>query len=88
MAGLNRPAIIIAGIAGLCVSAATGVGLGSYCASGINPIYGPSQTAAAYADDTIALPSGGDSASVGQFSEAAARSLTSRDVADRNNDES
>ncbi len=87
MAGLNRPAIIIAGIAGLCVSAAAGAGFGNYCASGINPIYGQAQMASAYADD-ITLPAASDSGSVDQFSEAAARRLTGQDAAERSSIES
>jgi hypothetical protein len=89
MAGLNKPAIVIAGIAGLCVSAATGVGLGNYTATGMNPLYTQAHYASVYADDSTALDgSVGDRAAVDHFSEAAARSLTSQDFSDRAGDES
>jgi len=89
MAGLNRPAIVIAGIAGLCVSAAAGVGLGSYTVTGMSPFYTQPSPAPVYADAASALDgSVGDSASVDAFSEAAARRLTRQDLADRADDES
>ena len=89
MAGLNRPAMIIAGIAGLCVSAVAGVGLGQYTATGMNPLYAEDHYASAYTDQASALDgSVGDSAAVDHFSEAAARSLTSPDFSDRPDDES
>lgn len=89
MAGLNRPAILIAGAAGLCLSVATGVGLGHYTATGMNPLYSEAHYASAYGDESNPLDGTvGDSAAVDHFSEAAARSLTSPDFSDRPNDES
>jgi hypothetical protein len=89
MAGPNRPAILIAGAAGLCLSVATGVGLGHYTATGMNPLYSEDHYAAAYGDESHALDGTvGDSAAVDHFSEAAARSLTSPDFSDGSNDES
>ena len=89
MAGLNRPAIIIAGVAGLCVSAATGIGLGNYTATGMNPLYTQAHYASAYADESTALSgSVGDSNSVDHFSQAAAHSVGGDDFTDRTNDES
>lgn len=89
MAGLNRPAIVIAGIAGLCVSAATGIGLGNYTATGMNPLYTQSHYASAYSDESTALDgSVGDSATVDHFSQAAAHSVGGDDFTNRTNDES
>ena len=89
MAGLNKPAMVIAGIAGLCVSAVAGLGLGQYTATGMNPLYTQDHYASAYSDESSPLDGTvGDSAAVDHFSEAAARSLTSPDFSDRNNDES
>ncbi|CAN5307459.1 hypothetical protein BH10PSE14_BH10PSE14_36580 [soil metagenome] len=91
MAGVNRPAIVIAGIAGLCVSAATGVGLGTYTASGMNPIYGQAGIAATYADADAPLVVAGNGRagpSKDQFSETVARSLTGGGFGDRPNDPS
>lgn len=91
MAGVNRPAIIIAGIAGLCVSAAAGVGLGSYTASGMNPLYGQAGAASAYADNDAPLIVDGAGERVkssDQFSETVARSLTGGGFGDRPSDPS
>ncbi|MEG3143585.1 hypothetical protein U1839_02870 [Sphingomonas sp. RT2P30] len=91
MAGVNRPAIIIAGIAGLCVSVATGVGLGSYTASGMNPLYGRAGIVSAYADAEAPLIVDGAGEHVrsnDQFSETVARSLTGGGFGDRPNDPS
>jgi hypothetical protein len=88
MAGLNKPAILIAGIAGLCVSAATGVGLGNYTATGMNPLYTQAHYISGYADETTALAGGGDSAAVDHFTQAAAHSVGGDAFADRTNDES
>ena len=89
MAGQIRPAIIIAGIAGLCVSMATGVGLGAYTTTGINPMYSEAHGASAYADETAIRDIGfGERAATDQFSEATARHFTRDDFSDRPNDES
>ncbi|MDB5710986.1 MAG: hypothetical protein JWL96_3056 [Sphingomonas bacterium] len=89
MAGLNRPAIVIAGIAGLCVSAATGIGLGTYTATGMNPLYTLAHNAPSYSDESTALDgSVGDSAAVDHVAQAAAHSVGGDDFADRTNDES
>jgi hypothetical protein len=91
MAVANRPAVIIAGIAGLCVSAATGVGLGSYTASGMNPMYGKAGIASAYADADAPLVVDGSergAPSNDQFSETVARSLTGGGFSDRPSDPS
>jgi hypothetical protein len=86
MAGLNRPAVIIAGIAGLCVSVAGGIGLGSYTATGMNPLYTQAHDASAYADEAPSY--GGDSAAVDHLSQAAAHSVGGDDFTDRTTDES
>ena len=86
MASLGRPAIIIAGIAGLCVSAAAGVGLGNYAASGMNPFY--SQSTIAEADVDVPLVADrrmNDAMSNDQFSDTVARSLTGGGFGDRPN---
>lgn len=84
MAGPNRPAMVIAGIAGLCVSAVAGLGLGSYTATGMNPLYTQDHYASTYADETHALDGTvGDSASVDHFGATAARALTGPDFSDR-----
>lgn len=89
MASLDRPAIIIAGIAGLCVSAAAGVGLGSYTASGMNPFYSRSSVAVADADAPLVVDGrANDATSSDQFSEIVARSLTGGGFGDRANDAS
>jgi hypothetical protein len=36
--GFNKPAMTVAGIAGLCVSVAMGLGLGAYTVTGIDPL--------------------------------------------------
>ena len=84
MAGLNRPATLIAGAEGLCLSVATGVGLGHNTATGMNPLYSEAHYASADGDESNPLDGTvGDSAAVDHFSEAAARSLTSPDFSDR-----
>jgi len=89
MAGLNRPAIVIAGIAGLCVSAATGIGLGNYTATGMNPLYTQDHYASAYSDQSSALDGTvGDSAGVDHVAQTAAHSVGGDDFAVRSNDES
>lgn len=89
MAGLNRPAIVIAGIAGLCISAATGVSLGNYTATGMNPFYSQVHDSAAFADEAPAPDASvGDSAAVDHFTEAAAHSVGGDDFTERTNDES
>ena len=89
MAGHNRPALILAGIAGLCVSAATGVGLGAYTTTGINPLYSQARSASAAADGTATLDSGVVEATpVEQFSEATARRFARDNFTDRPDDPS
>jgi hypothetical protein len=89
MASLGRPAIIIASIAGLCVSAAAGVGLGSYTASGMNPFYGQSSIAEGDVNaPLVADGKAGYATSNDQFSETVARSLTGGGFGDRANDAS
>ena len=89
MTGLNRPAILIAGAAGLCLSVATGVGLGHYTATGMNPLYSEAHYASAYADEATALDGTvGDSATVDHLAQAAAHSVGGDDFTDRVNDES
>ncbi|MFA5963188.1 MAG: hypothetical protein WC804_04135 [Sphingomonas sp.] len=89
MASLGRPVIIIAGIAGLCVSAVAGVGLGSYTASGMNPFYGKSSIAVADPDAPRVIDGrANDTTANDKFSETVARSLTGRGFGDRANDAS
>ncbi|MEO5866481.1 MAG: hypothetical protein ABIS14_02550 [Sphingomonas sp.] len=48
--GLGKPATTIAGIDGLCVSVAFGVGLGAYTVTGVDPLYAsPSMATVPYA---------------------------------------
>jgi len=89
MAGPNRPAILVAGAAGLCLSVATGVGLGHYTATGMNPLYSEAHYASAYSDDSAALDGTvGDSAAVDHLAQAAAHSVGGDDFTDRANGES
>lgn len=89
MTMVNRPALLIAGVAGLCISVATGIGLGHYTATGMNPLYSEAHYASAYADEASALDGTvGDSAGVDHVAQAAAHSVGGDDFAERINDES
>ncbi len=89
MTMVNRPAVLIAGAVGWCVSIATGVGLGQYTATGMNPLYSEAHYGSAYADDASALDGTvGDSAGVDHVTQAAAHSVGGDDFARRTNDES
>jgi hypothetical protein len=89
MAAGSRPAIVIAGVAGLCLSVATGVGLGHYTATGMNPLYTEEHYASAYADQSLALDGTvGDSAAVDHLAKAAAHSVGGDEFTNRTSDES
>jgi hypothetical protein len=89
MAGVNRPAVLIAGAAGLCLSIATGVGLGHYTATGMNPLYSEAHYASAYSDPSTALDGTvGESPAVDHLAQAAAHDVGGDDFAARSRDES
>ncbi len=68
---------------------ATGIGLGHYTATGMNPLYSEAHYASAYADEASALDGTvGDSAGVDHVAQAAAHSVGGDDFARHLDDES